>query len=115
MKRRGFLATAAAATALQLAVAPANAAGPLKGKIRKCLKWGMVQDKKVSVVEAFQKLKACGYEGVEPNFAQVKDADAWLAASKESGLVIDCVVSAGVVNLVPAIDLVKKLGGDSIL
>jgi L-ribulose-5-phosphate 3-epimerase len=115
MKRRGFLATAAAAAAFNLTAPPAHAAGPLKGKIRKCLKWGMVQDKKSSVVEAFRKLKACGYEGVEPNVSQVKDADAWLAASKESGLVIDCIVSAGVVNLAPAIDLVKKLGGDSIL
>ena len=49
-----LLATAAAATAFNLAAPPANGAGPLKGKIRKCLKWGMVQDKSLPLVEAFR-------------------------------------------------------------
>jgi L-ribulose-5-phosphate 3-epimerase len=116
MNRRAFLASATAVAATQLVTSPAaQAVGPLKGKIRKCLKWGMVRDQSLPLAETFRKLKACGYEGVEPNVGQVKDADAWLAASKESGLVIDCIVAAGGVNLVPAIDLVKKLGGDSIL
>ena len=114
MTRRSLLTTAASAAAAM--VLPAHGqTSPLKGKIRKCLKWGMVKDQSLPLPEAFRKLKACGYEGVEPSFKHVKDADAWLAASKETGLVIDCVVGAGEPDLNAVIDLAKKLGGDSIL
>lgn len=115
MTRRSLLSTAAATAAASLVLPSAAPAGELKGKIRKCLKWGMVKDQSLPLPEAFRKLKACGYEGVEPSFKQVKDADAWLAASKETGMVIDCVVGAGENDLNPVVDLAKKLGGDSIL
>ncbi len=116
MTRRTLLATAASAAAASLVLpTSASADTPLKGRVRKSLKWGMVKDQSLPLVETFRKLKACGYEGVEPGFKQVKDADAWLAASKESGLIIDCVVGAGEPDLNAVIDLAKKLGADSIL
>ena len=114
MKRRAFLATATAA-ATTLAAPSATQAGSLKGRIRKSLKWGMVKDKSLSIVEAFRKLKACGYEGVEPRLGQEIDVDEWIAASRESGLAIDCMTGGRPANLVEVIDLIKKLGGDSIL
>lgn len=118
MTRRSLLAktaTAAAASVMLPAASHAAATSPLKGRIRKSLKWGMVKDQSLPLVEAFRKLKACGYEGVEPNFKQVRNADEWLAASKETGLVIDCVVGANEPDLNAVIDLAKKLDGDSIL
>ncbi len=116
MTRRTLLTTAASAAAASLLSPAIHAAdSPLKGRIRKSLKWGMVKDQSLPLAEAFRKLKACGYEGVEPSYKQVKDADAWLAASKESGLIIDCVVGAGEPDLKPVVDLAKKLGADSIL
>lgn len=114
MTRRTLLTTAASAAAAMALPVQAQTA-PFKGKIRKCLKWGMVKEQSLPLPEAFRKLKACGYEGVEPSFKHVKDADAWLAASKETGLVIDCIVGAGEQDLNTVIDLAKKLGGDSIL
>ena len=114
MNRRHFFTTATAAAAA-LAVPATIQAIPLKGRIRKSLKWGMVQDKTVSVVEAFRKLKACGYEGVEPRMPDNIDVDEWIAASKESGLIIDCMAGGRPFNLVETIDVLKKLGGDSIL
>jgi L-ribulose-5-phosphate 3-epimerase len=125
MKRRSFLASAAAVAVPLLATSVAGAV-PLKGRIRKSLKWGMVQDKTVSVVEAFRKLKACGYEGVEPRMEleneggksrkeRKLDVDEWVAASKETGLVIDCMTGGRPFNLIETIDILKKLGGDSIL
>ena len=114
MNRRSFLASASVA-AVQLAATSGTAAVPLKGRIRKSLKWGMVKDKSLPVVEAFRKLKACGYEGVEPRMGQEIEVDEWIAASKETGLVIDCMTGGRPFNLVETIDILKKLGGDSIL
>lgn len=92
--------------------------GQFKGKIRKSLKWGMVRDaKKMSVVDAFKKLRECGFEGVEPNVTKelTSEAEQWVAASKASGLIIDGTVAPRTEDLEPAIDLSRKLGADSIL
>ena len=115
MNRRTFLRdTAAVAGALAL---PRPAvAGRFTGRIRKSLKWGMVTGAKgLPLVEAFRKLRACGFEGVEPNLSQVADPDEWVAASRESGLIIDGTVGARTEKLDDGIALTKKLGGDSML
>lgn len=92
-------------------------AGRFTGKIRKSLKWGMAQSagKGLPLAAVFQKLRECGYEGVEPSLSHVTDAAEWIAASKESGLVIDGTVGARTENLEPGIDLTRQLGGDSML
>lgn len=115
MKRRTFLRDAAAATASSLIAAEPTALAAPARKIRKSLKWGMVKEETGSLAERFGKLKRCGFAGVEPNVSQVKDAAEWLAASKETGLAIDCIVSAGTEGIEKAVDLCKHLGGDSIL
>lgn len=115
MNRRTFLRdTAAVAGALAL---PRPAvAGRFTGRIRKSLKWGMVTGAKgLPLVEAFRKLRACGFEGVEPNLSQVANPDEWVAASRESGLIIDGTVGARTEKLDDGIALTKKLGGDSML
>ncbi len=114
MNRRTFLATAAA-TAAPLLMPGEIRAASLKGRIRKSLKWGMVKDQSLPVVEAFRKLKACGFEGIEPRVGQKFDVDEWVAASKESGLVIDCITGGRPLNLPETVDVLKRLGGDSIL
>lgn len=119
MKRRRLFQAGLTAVAAGALINPSTArAGQFTGKIRKSLKWNMVGEKgKVSLVEAFKKLRACGYEGVEPSLGDIKDgeADAWLAASRESGLIIDGTVAARTENLGPGLELTKKLGGDSML
>lgn len=115
MNRRTFLRdTAVVAGALALP-RPASA-GQFTGRIRKSLKWGMVTGAKgLPLVEAFRKLRACGFEGVEPNLSQVANPDEWVAASRESGLIIDGTVGARTEKLDDGIALTKKLGGDSML
>ena len=115
MNRRTFLRdTTVVAGALALP-RPA-AAGQFTGRIRKSLKWGMVTGAKgLPLVEAFRKLRACGFEGVEPNLSQVANPDEWVAASRESGLIIDGTVGARTEKLDDGIALTKKLGGDSML
>ncbi len=118
MHRRAFLQSAIATAAASHAIAadPDTPDPPtLKGKIRKSLKWGMVKDDTGTLVERFAKLKRCGFAGVEPNVSQVKDTAEWLAASKETGLIIDCVVSPSTDGIDKAVDLCKQLGGDSVL
>ena len=117
MNRRHLLRLGAAATAVAaLPIPPPSAsAGELTGRIRKSLKWGMVADRSAPMAETFRKLKACGFEGIEPSFGEVKDAAEWKAASRDSGLIIDCIVSPSTSGIETAVDLCKDLGGDSIL
>ncbi len=117
MNRRTFLHTAAlalGATALDMR------AGQFTGKIRKSLKWGMAQKaaQGMPLVDAFRKLRGCGFDGVEPSLlGQVseRNADEWIAASKASGLIIDGTVGGRSEGLEDGVDLTKKLGGDSML
>jgi hexulose-6-phosphate isomerase len=118
MNRRCFLQmTGLALGASAFRLAPPAAAGQFTGKIHKSLKWGMVQQaaRGMSLTDAFRKLRECGFEGVEPRVAEVKDAAEWIAASKASGLIIDGTVGADAANLEGGVDLTRQLGGDSML
>ncbi|MBA3316023.1 MAG: sugar phosphate isomerase/epimerase [Planctomycetota bacterium] len=114
MDRRSFLQAAAVASAASC-LPSAVAAAPDPPRFRKSLKWNMVGDKSGSLAESFEKLKACGFEGLEPNLSEVKDPAEWLEASRSTGLHIDCIVSPQLDGIEQAIDLCKRLGGDSIL
>lgn len=120
MKRRAFLHSAAAVgLSASLPSSPARA-GQFTGKIRKSLKWNMAKKAAggMPLVEAFKKLKACGFDGVEGSVltdVHEKNADEWIAASKDSGLIIDGTVGGRADGLEAGIDLTKRLGGDSML
>jgi len=120
MNRRSLLQTGGLALGAGL-LSPLGSethAGQFTGKIRKSLKWSMIaQRDKMPLLEVFKKLRECGYEGVEPRVSEVvpENADEWIAASRESGVIIDGTVAAGWDDLPGAIDLTKRLGGDSML
>ena len=114
MNRRSFLLSTAAAAAI-----PAHA-GQFTGKIRKSLKWNMVEKtaKGMSLTDAFKKLHTCGFEGIELNLlgnVSAENVDEWVAASQASGLIIDGTHGGRVGALEAGIDITKKLGGDSML
>jgi L-ribulose-5-phosphate 3-epimerase len=120
MNRRTFLhsTAAAAVAAATLDLSAAAPKGRFAGKIRKSLKWNMVQQAKgIPVAEAFKKLRECGYEGVEPNITPEleRSVDEWIAASKTSGLIIDGTVSPKTEDLEVNIDFTKKIGAESML
>ena len=72
MNRRTFLRDTATIAAALAVTCPA-AGGQFTGRIRKSLKWGMVTGGKgMPLVDAFKKLRECGYEGVEPSLSHVK-------------------------------------------
>lgn len=118
MNRRSFLHTTGLAlgSAALMNHKPARA-GQFTGKIRKSLKWSMAQSaaKGMKLEDAFRKLRECGFDGVEPRVAEVKNAAEWIAASKSSGLIIDGTVGADAANLEGGVDLTRQLGGDSML
>jgi len=123
MKRRhllhlGGLTVGAGLSGVASADIPPRPKPRFRGKIRKSLKWSMVaQRDKLPVAAVFQKLRECGFEGVEPRVGEVppeKEAE-WIAASRESGLVIDGTVGANAGDLAGGIGLTKRLGGDSML
>jgi L-ribulose-5-phosphate 3-epimerase len=120
MNRRNLLQTGGLALGAGLlsSTDPFVRAGQFTGKIRKSLKWSMVaQRNKLPLPEVFQKLRECGFDGVEPRVSEVPEdrVEEWGAASRESGLVIDGTVAANWDDLAGGIDLTKRLGGDSML
>ncbi len=123
MKRRQLLHITTIAAASALGGPPfsplASAAEPrFQGKIRKSLKWTMIKQREEQpLVETFRKLKACGFDGVEPRVKEVSPdtVDEWVAASRDSGIVIDGTVGSDMEDLKTGIDLTHRVGGDSML
>ena len=117
MNRRDFMLSTGLALGGAVTIAPLSTqAGQFTGKIRKSLKWNMVKDSdQISLVDAFNKLRECGFEGVEPSLSHVKNPDAWVSASQASGLIIDGTVGARTEGLIEGLDLTKQIGGDSML
>jgi L-ribulose-5-phosphate 3-epimerase len=117
MDRRHFLTQPSAALAA-LSTTSAKA-GEFTGKIQRTLKWSMAEKtaKAMPLVEAFKKLKQCGFDGVEPSvlFDHVKDPAEWVAASKESGLIIDGTVGGRLGALEKGLDTTKAIGGETML
>ena len=120
ISRRKFIGATAALGAVTFPLAGNIQAGQFTGKIRKSLKWSMAMKiaQGMTLTEAFKKLRGCGYEGVEPSLmghVTMQNADEWVVASKESGLIIDGTVGGRLDTLESGIDITKKLGGDSML
>lgn len=71
----------------------------------------------LTLVEAFRRLRECGFDGLEPSLSQVPvdSWEEWLLASQESGLIIDGMVGGRPGNLVEGLEMTKRLGGDSLL
>ncbi|MEW4531067.1 sugar phosphate isomerase/epimerase family protein [Maioricimonas sp. JC845] len=119
VSRRDFLSasltTAAAATIA--GVPAATSAGEFTGKIRKAVKYHMIQAPELSVVEKFRMLRELGYDGVEIATRDKvnNNRDEVLAARDEVGLPIHGVVNSSRPDIRSAVDLSKQYGGTSVL
>lgn len=95
--RRGFLKVAglaAAATGLTaLARAEAAGEGARGSKMKKAVKWGMIQTDG-SVLDKFKLLKQLGFDGVELDAPSMLNKDEVLKARDETGLPIHGVVDS---------------------
>jgi hexulose-6-phosphate isomerase len=118
LNRREFLisSTMAAASGLAVSGIQSNArAGEFTGKIHKAVKYHMIQDDSLSVLDKFQLLKELGYDGVEIRTRDEANVDEVLAARDETGVPIHGVVNSSDPDIRSAVDLSKRYGGTSVL
>ena len=97
MKRRDFVKMAGVAgmslAACGMAPLSASAQAGRQGRIKKAVKFGMVEEE-LSIVEKFKLLKSLGFDGVEMDSPSDLDRDEVIAARDESGLPIHGVVDS---------------------
>jgi hexulose-6-phosphate isomerase len=116
--RRDFLHTAvglAAAGAAAAATGDRAWAGEFTGRIRKAVKFHMVQPAGLSVLEKFQLLKDLGYDGIEIRTRDGVDVAEALRARDATGLPIHGVINSDSPEIRAAVDLARTWGGTSVL
>lgn len=116
ISRRDLLAGAAVALASGIGLPNPLVAADEK-RFRKAVKYHMIQDDSLSVLEKFQMLVDLGFDGVEIATRDKvnQDTDAVLAARDETGLPIHGVVNSSNPDVRSAVDLSKLYGGTSVL
>ncbi|MCA9075721.1 MAG: sugar phosphate isomerase/epimerase [Planctomycetaceae bacterium] len=112
--RRQFLAASTAAVCLGGA-SHARADVSFKGRIRKAVKFHMVQDDSLSVQQKFELLKELGYDGTEIRTQSRDDKETYKAASDATGLPIHGVINSSNPDIRGAVDLSEYYGGTSVL
>lgn len=110
--RRAFLNTCAVAGGIG---GFASAKGPLSGRVKIAVKYHMVIEPDLSVLEKFQLLKDIGIDGTELKTKEKVDLNEVEKAIDVTGIPVHGIVNAGDPEMIPAIDLAKRLGADSVL
>ena len=115
--RRQFLRSSAGLAALgslpflRLAAKP----GPLAGKIRIAVKYHMIDEPSLNIVEKFRLLKEIGFDGVEVKTDHAADTSEFVTAIGETGLPVHGVIHSSKPNIAGAVNFANQLGGDSVL
>ena len=116
--RREFLrvsGTTLAATAIGVSAASRSAqAGENTGRIKKALKYQMIQSK-LSVTDKFKMLKDLGYDGVEIPTKDKTDRKLFAQARDVAGLPIHGVINSSNPDIKSAVELSNYFGGSSVL
>lgn len=115
--RRDFMkatGAVAAGSALLAASAPARA-GEFTGKIKKAVKFSMVQSDGMSTLDKFKLVKDLGFDGIEPSVGEEVEPDVMREASEKTGLPIHGVVNGSVNDIPGAIDRAILYGANSVL
>jgi len=116
--RRHFLESTMGAVVSGVAVPLSNviaAPGPLAGKIKIAVKYQMIREEGMSVVEKFQMLKELGFDGTELSARDKVDTDEIVKAITETGLPVHGVINSSDPDIVSSVKLAKRVGGDSVL
>jgi L-ribulose-5-phosphate 3-epimerase len=118
--RREFLkasGTTLAASVIGVSAASRSAqAGENTGRIKKALKYQMIQSK-LSVTDKFKMLKDLGYDGVEISTRDKTDRKLFAKARDVAGLSIHGVINSSSSNpdIKSAVELSQYFGGSSVL
>ncbi len=89
--------------------------GPLSGRIKIAVKYHMIAERNLSVVEKFRLLKDTGFDGVEVKTDHAADASQFVKAIEATGLPVHGVIHSSKPNIASAVRFAKQLGGDSVL
>lgn len=90
-------------------------AGPLSGKVKLAVKYHMILEPELSVLEKFQLLRDTGFDGVEIKTDEKVDHGEVLDAIEATGIPVHGIVNAGEPEIIPAIELAHKFGSESVL
>ena len=116
--RREFLrasgSTLAASAIGVSALSRSAQAGENTGRIKKALKYQMIQSK-LSVTDKFKMLKDLGYDGVEIPTRDKTDRKLFAKARDITGLPIHGVINSSNPDITSAVELSKYFGGSSVL
>ncbi len=118
LARRHFLKSTTSAAVCGL-VGPVSSgfasSGPLAGKIKIAVKYQMIREDGMSVVEKFRMLKEAGFDGTELSVKDEVDVDEIITATRETGLLVHGVVNSSNPDIVSAVQLAGRVGADSVL
>src|SRR5690606_980705 len=112
--RRDFLSTATLAAA-STALPAVSVAGEFAGKIKKGVKFSMVDAPDLSIVDRFKMVKDAGFDGTELRTENRDDLKTYLEAVDKSGLRVHGIVNASNPDLETAVKFSSDVGGDSVL
>ncbi|MBL6911073.1 MAG: hypothetical protein ISR34_11705 [Pirellulales bacterium] len=111
LKSSAGLATLGSLPFLSLAATP----GPLSGKIKIAVKYHMIAEPGLSIIDKFRLLKEIGFDGVEVKTDHLAEANAFVKAIEETGLPVHGVIHSSKPDIAGAVSFAKRLGGDSVL
>jgi L-ribulose-5-phosphate 3-epimerase len=114
LRRRQFMKLSAGAGLGALGVPSSVTAGQFTGKIKKAVKFHMVDDS-LSVMDRFRLIKDLGFDGTEVRVGGKLDPKQIIKAANVVGLPVHGVVNSSNPDIDAAIDLAKLYGGTSVL
>ena len=109
MNRRQFLYSSTS-----LIAGTANA-GYLKGRVRLAVKYHMIEEPALTLTEKFAMLREIGFDGTELKTDEKVDYGEVERAIDESGLPAHGIINAGKQEILPALELARRLRSESVL
>ena len=118
--RRQFLGKSVAALAAGTAyrgwdAVGKSAAGPLAGRVKIAVKYQMISEPKLTVLEKFEMLKEIGFDGTELKVDDKVASDEILAAIDATGLPVHGIINSSDPDIISAVELAARCHSDSVL
>jgi len=92
-----------------------SADGALAGRVKIAVKYQMINEPTLSVLEKFQLLQEIGIDGTELKSNEKVDTDEILAAIDATGLPVHGIINSSDPDIISAVELAVRCKGDSVL
>jgi len=119
-KRRQFLGKSVAAVAAGAVLARVEGvAGPsggtLTGRVKIAVKYQMINEPNLSVLEKFKMLREIGFDGTELKTNEKVDTDEVLSAIDATGLPVHGIINSSDPDIISAVEMAVRCKSDSVL